>query len=144
MAQDLGLHRDPAGWMDAVPVLKFSREEVEVRRRTWWAVYIVDKYLHHSRKLIVRYISAWQGRPTTIVNQEFDTRFPEDTVVWNIVSQLMVQVLPTPSPPGLPFTSSEGSFACFNRSAMLSTSSLIRRLTKQRSYKQNWYCHSIR
>jgi len=48
MAQDLGLHRDPAGWMDAIPVLKFSREEVEVRRRTWWAVYIVDKYLHYS------------------------------------------------------------------------------------------------
>jgi hypothetical protein len=48
MAQDLGLHRDPAGWMDAIPVLKFSREEVEVRRRTWWAVYIVDKYLPYS------------------------------------------------------------------------------------------------
>ena len=43
MAQDLGLHRDPAGWMKAFPILKFSREEVEVRRRTWWAVYIVDK-----------------------------------------------------------------------------------------------------
>jgi hypothetical protein len=44
MAQDLGLHRDPAGWMGAVPALKFSKEEVEVRRRTWWAVYMVDKY----------------------------------------------------------------------------------------------------
>jgi len=45
MAQDLGLHRDPAGWMAAVPALKFSKEEVEVRRRTWWSVYMVDKYL---------------------------------------------------------------------------------------------------
>jgi hypothetical protein len=44
MAQDLGLHRDPAGWMKAFPILKFSREEVEVRRRTWWAIYIVDKF----------------------------------------------------------------------------------------------------
>jgi hypothetical protein len=48
MAQDLGLHRDPAGWMNAFPVLKFSTEEVEVRRRTWWAVYIVDKYVHEE------------------------------------------------------------------------------------------------
>lgn len=74
MAQDLGLHRDPANWMKSYPVLKFSREEVEVRRRTWWAVYIVDKY-----------ISAWQGRPTTILNQEFDTQFPEDAVVLSVL-----------------------------------------------------------
>jgi Fungal specific transcription factor domain len=46
MAQDLGLHRDPATWMESYPVLQFSREEVEVRRRTWWAVYIVDKCSH--------------------------------------------------------------------------------------------------
>lgn len=86
MAQDLGLHRDPAGWMNAVPVLKFTREEVEVRRRTWWAVYIVDKYSRHCSSLTVRYISAWQGRPTTIVNQEFDTQFPEDAVVLTLNS----------------------------------------------------------
>jgi len=51
MAQDLGLHRDPATWMESYPVLKFSREEVEVRRRTWWAVYIVDKCLPLLRKI---------------------------------------------------------------------------------------------
>jgi len=44
MAQDLGLHRDPGRWMKAFPALKFSREEVEVRRRTWWTVYRIDKY----------------------------------------------------------------------------------------------------
>lgn len=80
MAQDLGLHRDPAGWMNDFQVLKFSREEVEVRRRTWWAVYIVDKYTHESNADF-RYISAWQGRPTTIINQDFDTQFPEDEAV---------------------------------------------------------------
>ena len=90
MAQDLGLHRDPATWMESYPVLKFSREEVEVRRRTWWAVYIVDKCLLSLRNVITfRYISAWQGRPTTIVNQEFDTHFPEDAVVHLISIHLM-------------------------------------------------------
>jgi hypothetical protein len=83
MAQDLGLHRDPATWMKSYPVLKFSREEAEVRRRTWWAVYIVDKYVLLERIIsLFRYISAWQGRPTNILNQEFDTQFPNDAVVF--------------------------------------------------------------
>lgn len=68
--------------MKAFPALKFSREEVEVRRRTWWTIYIIDKYIRSpSPANLIRYICAWQGRPTTIVHQEFDTQFPEDAVV---------------------------------------------------------------
>ncbi|KAF9116511.1 hypothetical protein BGX27_001805 [Mortierella sp. AM989] len=57
MAQDLGMHRNAARWH--LPPL-----ETEVRKRLWWACYIMD-----------RWVSAATGRPT-IDDNDCDVDYP--------------------------------------------------------------------
>ncbi|KAK3827711.1 MAG: fungal-specific transcription factor domain-containing protein [Benniella sp.] len=58
MAQDLGMHRNSARWH--LPPL-----EAEVRKRLWWAIYIVD-----------RWGSACMGRPMGIDDSDCDVDYP--------------------------------------------------------------------
>lgn len=54
IAQDIGLHIDPAGW-NIVPA------ERKIRRVLWWAVYLQDKSMAH-----------WLGRPSHIASHSWD------------------------------------------------------------------------
>ncbi|KAI8143193.1 fungal-specific transcription factor domain-containing protein [Fennellomyces sp. T-0311] len=58
MAQDLGLHRSSTRWL-------LPESEIELRRRIWYAVYIMDKW-----------IAAELGRPVAILDEEFDVELP--------------------------------------------------------------------
>ncbi|KAI9268930.1 fungal-specific transcription factor domain-containing protein [Phascolomyces articulosus] len=58
MAQDLGLHRSSTRWL-------LPENEIELRRRIWYAVYIMDKW-----------IAAELGRPVAILDEEFDVELP--------------------------------------------------------------------
>lgn len=46
-----------------------SNVEMQIRRLIWWGAFVLD-----------RYISAWQGRPCAIHEDDFDTQLPEDTL----------------------------------------------------------------
>lgn len=64
MAQDTGLFREVERWI--MPAgSKFSHEEKQTRKRTWWACVIMD-----------RFISAYVGRPQAIFERDFDTLHP--------------------------------------------------------------------
>ncbi|KUL87510.1 hypothetical protein ZTR_04625 [Talaromyces verruculosus] len=69
MAQDLGLHRDPSVWKKTQCFRNMSNIEMQIRRLIWWGAFVLD-----------RYISAWQGRPCAIHEDDFDTQLPEDTL----------------------------------------------------------------
>ncbi|KAI9320459.1 fungal-specific transcription factor domain-containing protein [Dichotomocladium elegans] len=58
MAQDLGLHRSSSRW-------RLPETEIELRRRVWYAAYILD-----------REISAELGRPVTVNDDDFDVEIP--------------------------------------------------------------------
>ncbi|KAF9918041.1 hypothetical protein BX616_010512 [Lobosporangium transversale] len=58
MAQDLGMHRNSARWH--LPPL-----EAELRKRLWWAVYVMD-----------RWVSACMGRPMAIDDADCDVDYP--------------------------------------------------------------------
>jgi hypothetical protein len=58
MAQDMGLHRN-------CPIDHMPDHEVEIRRRVWYATYIID-----------RWVAAELGRPITILDHEFDVPLP--------------------------------------------------------------------
>ncbi|KAI9494489.1 fungal-specific transcription factor domain-containing protein [Zychaea mexicana] len=58
MAQDLGLHRSSTRWL-------LPEHEIELRRRIWYAVYVMDKW-----------IAAELGRPVAILDEEFDVELP--------------------------------------------------------------------
>ncbi|KAI8142019.1 fungal-specific transcription factor domain-containing protein [Fennellomyces sp. T-0311] len=58
MAQDLGLHRSSTGW-------NIPECEIELRRRIWYAIYIIDVWM-----------AAELGRPTAISDSAFDVEFP--------------------------------------------------------------------
>jgi hypothetical protein len=45
-----------------------SSVEIQIRRLIWWGIFVLD-----------RYISAWQGRPCGIHEDDFDTKFPDDS-----------------------------------------------------------------
>lgn len=64
MAQDTGLFREVERWI--MPAgSRFSHEEKQTRKRTWWACLIMD-----------RFISAYVGRPQAIFERDFDTLHP--------------------------------------------------------------------
>ncbi|KAJ9207934.1 transcriptional regulator family: Fungal Specific TF [Paecilomyces variotii] len=67
MAQDLGLHRDPSIWKNVACFKNMPLIEMQIRRSIWWGIFVLD-----------RYISAWQGRPCGIHEDDFDTKLPED------------------------------------------------------------------
>ncbi|KAI8065137.1 fungal-specific transcription factor domain-containing protein [Gongronella butleri] len=58
MAQDLGLHRSSSNW-------RIPEEEVELRRRIWFAIYLMD-----------RWVTAELGRPISIHDHDFDVELP--------------------------------------------------------------------
>ncbi|KAF9313721.1 hypothetical protein BGZ91_006187, partial [Linnemannia elongata] len=58
MAQDLGMHRNSARW--SLPPL-----ETEIRKRLWWACYIMD-----------RWVCASFGRPIAIDDADCDVDYP--------------------------------------------------------------------
>ncbi|KAI7876653.1 fungal-specific transcription factor domain-containing protein [Mucor mucedo] len=58
MAQDLGLHRDCSKW-------KIPDYEIELRKRLWYAAYLMD-----------RWVAAELGRPVSIIDHEFDVELP--------------------------------------------------------------------
>lgn len=58
MAQDLGLHRDCSKW-------KIPDCEIELRKRLWYAAYLMD-----------RWVAAELGRPVSIIDHEFDVELP--------------------------------------------------------------------
>lgn len=58
MAQDLGMHRNSARWH--LPPL-----ETEIRKRLWWACYIMD-----------RWVSACMGKPVAIDDIDCDVDYP--------------------------------------------------------------------
>ncbi|KAI9256919.1 fungal-specific transcription factor domain-containing protein [Sporodiniella umbellata] len=60
LAQDMGLHLDCSNW-------QIPPQEIELRRRLWYACYIID-----------RWISAQLGRPLCIIDKEFDVKLPSD------------------------------------------------------------------
>ncbi|KAF9346225.1 Transcriptional activator of fatty acid utilization, partial [Mortierella sp. AD094] len=60
MAQDLGMHRNSARWH--LPPL-----ETEIRKRLWWACYIMD-----------RWVSASMGRPLAIDDNDCDVDYPSE------------------------------------------------------------------
>ncbi|CDH54389.1 hypothetical protein RO3G_04562 [Lichtheimia corymbifera JMRC:FSU:9682] len=57
-AQDLGLHRSSSRW-------RLPEPEIELRRRVWFAAYILD-----------REISAELGRPVTVIDDDYDVELP--------------------------------------------------------------------
>ncbi|KAG2221952.1 hypothetical protein INT45_010476 [Circinella minor] len=58
MAQDLGLHRSSTHW-------NLPQREIEHRRRLWYALYIMDKW-----------VAAELGRPIAIPEEGFDVELP--------------------------------------------------------------------
>lgn len=58
MAQDLGMHRNSARW--SLPPL-----ETEIRKRLWWACYVMD-----------RWVCASFGRPIAIDDADCDVDYP--------------------------------------------------------------------
>ncbi|KAG9072011.1 Transcriptional activator of fatty acid utilization [Linnemannia hyalina] len=58
MAQDLGMHRNSARW--SLPPL-----ETEIRKRLWWACYVMD-----------RWVCASLGRPIAIDDADCDVDYP--------------------------------------------------------------------
>jgi hypothetical protein len=95
----------------------------------------------------IRYISAWQGRPTTIPSQEFDTLFPEDFVVSIDYGNKALIVKELSNSPGSVLTSPvsppvEANYSCFKRAAMLSVPPSQMFLIYQRQSKQRLYFHS--
>ncbi|QKX53027.1 uncharacterized protein TRUGW13939_00098 [Talaromyces rugulosus] len=68
MSQDLGLHRDPTVWKNTNCFRNMSTVEIQIRRLIWWGTFVLD-----------RYISAWQGRPCAIHEDDFDTQLPNDS-----------------------------------------------------------------
>jgi hypothetical protein len=68
-AQDLGLHRDPSIWKKTQSFRNMSNVEMQIRRLIWWGAFVLD-----------RYISAWQGRPCAVHEDDFDTQIPDDTL----------------------------------------------------------------
>ncbi|KAI8980499.1 fungal-specific transcription factor domain-containing protein [Pilobolus umbonatus] len=58
MAQDLGLHCDCSSW-------KIPETEKELRKRIWYTVYLMDKW-----------VAAELGRSVTILDHEFDVGLP--------------------------------------------------------------------
>ncbi|KAI7883058.1 hypothetical protein K492DRAFT_205750 [Lichtheimia hyalospora FSU 10163] len=58
MAQDIGLHRNSRHW-------KLPESEIELRRRVWYGLYIID-----------REVAAQFGRPVTIVDEDFNVEPP--------------------------------------------------------------------
>ncbi|KAI1306972.1 hypothetical protein EDD11_004648 [Mortierella claussenii] len=61
MAQDLGLNKEPSE-----QELNRNRLQCELRKRTWWSLYIID-----------RLICAGLGRPLTITRKDCETGFPQ-------------------------------------------------------------------
>jgi hypothetical protein len=95
----------------------------------------------------VRYISAWQGRPTTIPSQEFDTLFPEDFVVSTEHGNKTLIVQELSNSPGSFLTMPvsppvEANYSCFKRAAMLSVPPSQMFLIYQPPSKQRLYFHS--
>lgn len=66
-AQDLGFHRDPSVWKRTSCFRNMSSVEIQIRRLIWWGIFVLD-----------RYISAWQGRPCAIHEDDFDTQLPDE------------------------------------------------------------------
>ncbi|EJD52017.1 hypothetical protein AURDEDRAFT_158861 [Auricularia subglabra TFB-10046 SS5] len=114
MAQDLGLNRSFDKWRGGTSL--FTAPEIQLRRRTWYACVIMD-----------RYVSTYIGRPLAIYERDFDTPLPteeehEEQELWNHHPSLAQDLehnkymeksdyIPVPSRP----------IACFNAAATLAS-----------------------
>lgn len=67
VAQDIGLHRSSDSWT-------LPASEKETRKRTWAAVYIMDKWS-----------SAATGRPQSIFDEDCDEFYPSESADWDEV-----------------------------------------------------------
>ncbi|EIN14455.1 hypothetical protein PUNSTDRAFT_49242 [Punctularia strigosozonata HHB-11173 SS5] len=112
MAQDLGMHKTAERWQFKVGRRMFGEQEMQTRKRIWWACVIMD-----------RYVSAYIGRPLAIFDHDFDQTFPsdaetEETEDWQPVnSEPLVPSDKTFEPyPPVPAR----LISCFNASAKLS------------------------
>lgn len=76
LAQDLGLHLDCSNW-------NIPPQEIELRRRLWYACYIVD-----------RWVSAQLGRPISIIDDEFDVKLPSSYELDSSTPRTKAQIIP--------------------------------------------------
>jgi len=102
MAYDLGLNCDSSKWKLNGHDL-FSPEETQIRRQTWWAACMCD-----------RYGALYMGRPVMIKEEDFDTPLPdvdpnEDRAPWQPLDVDGVRYHPQPA----------RHMSCFNAASRL-------------------------